>query len=120
MAINDVSFYQRVVIKFLIKENNSAVNFFDQLCHVCGDSCMGASGVHCWVKYFEDGSRDISDLPCSDRPRITRECNNQKVDAHITEDQGLTVKEIIVQLGIGHSAVQEMIKTGIPDSFSHC
>jgi hypothetical protein len=62
-------------------------------------------------KCFEDGSRDISDLPGSDQPRITIEYDKQKVDVLITLDQRVTIREIIVQLGIGHSAMQEMIKT---------
>jgi hypothetical protein len=111
MAVNDVSFYQHVVIKFVLKENNSAVCFFDWLSHVYGDSCMGASSVHCWMKCFEDGSRDTYDLLGSDRPRITIEYDKQKVDVLITEDQRVMVREIVVQLGIGHSAMQEMIKT---------
>jgi hypothetical protein len=35
----------------------------------------------------------------------------QKVDVLIKENQRMMVREIIVQLGIGHHAVQEMIMT---------
>jgi hypothetical protein len=62
------------------------------------------------VKCCEDGSRDTFDLLGSDRPRITIEYNKQRVDVLITEDQRVMVREIVVQLGIGHSAMQEMIK----------
>lgn len=79
---------------------------------VYGDSCMGTSNVQCWVKYFEDDDRDITNLYCSDWPRtITMECNKQKIDAYITEDKRAMVREIVVLCGIGHSAVQKMKKT---------
>jgi hypothetical protein len=72
------------------------------------------------VKHFKDGNMDIADLPCSDRPRTTTmECNEQKVDALITEDKGRQLRKIIMQLGIGHSDMQLMIKdSGILESLS--
>jgi hypothetical protein len=39
------------------------------------------------------------------------ECNEQKVDALITEDRRVAVKEIVMQLGIRHSGIEEMMKT---------
>jgi hypothetical protein len=39
------------------------------------------------------------------------ECNDQKVDALITEDCIVIVKEIVAQLVIGHNAMQETRKT---------
>lgn len=43
---------------------------------------MVASNVQCWVKYFKDDNRDITDLCRSYQPRtITMECNKQKIDA---------------------------------------
>ena len=39
------------------------------------------------------------------------ECNDQKVDSLISEDRRVMAREIAVQLGIGHHAVQEMIAT---------
>jgi hypothetical protein len=45
MAGNDVSYHERAMIEFCVKENISVVDVFDQLSHVCGDPCMGDSSM---------------------------------------------------------------------------
>ena len=45
MADNDVSFRQRAVIEFLVKEEIPAADTHHRLQRVYGDVCMGASGV---------------------------------------------------------------------------
>ena len=45
MADNDVSFRQRVVIEFLVKEEIPAADIHRRLQRVFGDVCMGASSV---------------------------------------------------------------------------
>jgi hypothetical protein len=87
MTINYVSFHQCAVVNFLVTENNSAANIFDQLCHVYGDSHRDASNVQHWVKHFTDGKMDITDLPHSGQLRnAIMESNKQKVDILMTED----------------------------------
>jgi hypothetical protein len=58
---NAVLFHQCAMIQFLIQVGSSAANNFDQLRHVCGDSCMSASSVKCCVKHCKDGNSDIAD-----------------------------------------------------------
>jgi hypothetical protein len=113
MAVNDVSFHQRAVTEFPIQENSSVAGIFDWLCHVYGDSYMGASSMWCWVYTSKmAGSRDITNLCRRGQPRTTGiECNVQKVDAFITADWRTTVREIVVQLVVGHSTMQEMKET---------
>jgi hypothetical protein len=43
MAVTDMSFRQRAVIKFHVKEGNSAAVIYERLRGVYGDVCMGAS-----------------------------------------------------------------------------
>jgi len=45
MADNDVSFRQRAVIEFLVKEEILAADIHHGLQRVYGDVCMGASSV---------------------------------------------------------------------------
>ena len=49
---DDVSFRQRAVIEFLVKEEIPAADIHRRLQRVCGDVCMGASSVRRWVKLF--------------------------------------------------------------------
>jgi hypothetical protein len=54
-----------------------------------------------WVKLLKGGNMDITNQPRS----ATAECNKQKVDVLISENQRIMVRKIAVQLGLGHCAV---------------
>jgi hypothetical protein len=63
------------------------------------------------VKHFKDRKKNMADLShSSPQGTITMECNKQK-DYVLMEDEKVMARKIIMQLGIGHSAMQEMIKT---------
>jgi transposase len=110
MAITDMSFHQRALIEFVVKEVNSAGIIYERLPGVYRDTCMGASSVR-WVKHFKDGNSDIANQPRCGPPRTAAaECNKQKVDELIRQDRRITVREIAVQLEVGHCAVQEMME----------
>jgi len=111
MADNDTSFRQRAVIEFLIKEEIPAAEIHQRLQRAYGSVCMGASSVRRWVKHFKDGNTIIQDQPrsCCSRTAST-ECNNERVDETIQDDRRVTVDTIPRTLGLGHSAVQEMIE----------
>jgi transposase len=111
MAATDLSFLQRAVIEFLVKEGNSVEVIYERLRGVYGDVCMGANSVGRWVKHFKDGNKDIADQPRCGRPRTAAsERNRQKVDELIRQDRRITFREIAAQLGVGHHAVQEMLE----------
>ena len=87
MADNDVSFRQRAVIEFLVKEEIPAADIHHRLQCVYGDVCMGASSVRRWVKHFKDGNTSIQDQPRSSCPRTaSTEPNKKRVDEIIKED----------------------------------
>ncbi|PNF26863.1 hypothetical protein B7P43_G16273 [Cryptotermes secundus] len=113
MADNDVSFRQRAVIEFLVKEEIPAAEIHQGLQRAYGSVvCMGASSVRRWVKHFKDGNTSIEDEPRSGRPRTaSTERNKERVDEIIEDDRRVTVHTIARKLGIGHSAVQEMIES---------
>ena len=100
MVYNNMSFRQRAVIEFLVKEEIPAAEIHQRLQHAYGSVCMGAGSVRRWVKPFKDGNTSIQDQPRSGRPRTTStERNKERVDT------------IARTLGLGHSAVQEMIES---------
>ena len=55
MVDNNMSFRQRAVIEFLVKEQIPAAEIHQRLQHAYGSVCMGASSVRRWVKHFKDG-----------------------------------------------------------------
>jgi len=63
MADNDMSFSQRAVIEFLVKEEIPAAEIHQRLQHAYGSVCMGASSARRWVKHFKDGNTNIHDWP---------------------------------------------------------
>ena len=104
------SFHQHAVIEFLVKEEIPTADIHQRLQCVYGDVCMGASSVRQWVKHFKDGNMSIQDQPRSGRPQTaSTEPNKKRVDEIIKEDRGVTLDAIAEKLGIGHSAVQEII-----------
>jgi hypothetical protein len=93
MAVTDISFRQRTVIEFPVKEGNSAVVIYERLRGVYGDVCMGVSTVRTWVKHFKDGNTDIADQPrCDWQITAATERNKQKFNELIREDQRITEK----------------------------
>ena len=110
MDDNGVSFRQRGVIEFLVKEETPAADIHHRLQRVYGDVCMGASSVRRWVKHFKEANTTIQNQPRSGRPRTaSTEPKKKRVDEIIKEDRRVTLDAIATKLGIGHNAVQEMI-----------
>ena len=58
MADNDMSFRQRAVIEFHVKEEIPAAEIHQRLQRAYGSVCMGASSVRRWVKHFKDGKTE--------------------------------------------------------------
>jgi hypothetical protein len=56
-----MSFRQRAVIEFLVKEEILAAEIHQRLQRAYGSVCMGASSVRSWAKHFKDGNTSIKD-----------------------------------------------------------
>ena len=64
------------------------------------------------MKHFKDGNTSIQDQPRSSCPRTaSTERNKERVDEIIQDDRRVTVDTVARTLGLGHSAVQEMIES---------
>jgi hypothetical protein len=59
MADNNVSFRQRAVIEFFVKEEIPVTDIHHRLQRVYGYMCVGASSVRRRVKNFKDGNASI-------------------------------------------------------------
>ncbi|PNF20372.1 hypothetical protein B7P43_G12427 [Cryptotermes secundus] len=91
------------VIAFLVKEEIPAAEIHQRLQHAYGSVCMGASSV---------GNTSIEDEPRNGHSQTaSTECNKERMDEIIQDDRRVTVDTIAQKLGIGHSAVQEMIES---------
>ena len=58
MADNDMSFRQRAVIQFLVKEEIPTAEIHQRLQRAYESVCMGASSVWRWVKHFKGGKTE--------------------------------------------------------------
>ena len=95
MVNKDMSFHQRAVIEFLIKEEISAAEIHQRLQCAYGSVCMGASSVRRWVKHFKDGNTSIQGEPRSGRPQTaSSERNKERVDGIIQDDRHVTVDTV--------------------------
>ena len=108
MVDNDMSFRQRAVIEFLVKEEIPAAEIHQRLQRAYGIVWMGASSVRRWVKHFKDGNTSIQDQTRSVRPRTaSTERNKERMDEIIQDDRRVTVDTIApntwirAQCGIG-------------------
>ena len=77
MADNDMSFRQRAVIEFLVKEEILAAEIHQRLQRAYGSVCMGASSFRRWLKHFKDGNKSIQDEPQSGHPRTASTEHNK-------------------------------------------
>ena len=56
--VDDMSFRQHAVIKFLVKEEIPAAEIHQRLQRAYGSVCTGAGSVRRWVKHFKDGKTE--------------------------------------------------------------
>ena len=102
-----MSFRQRAVIEFLVKEEIPVAEIHQRLQRAYGSVCMGVSSVRRWVKHFKDGNTSIQNEPRSGRLRTaSTEDNKQTMDEIIQDYRRLTVDTVARPLGIGHNAVR--------------
>ena len=107
MVDNDMSFRQRAVFKFLVKEEIPDAEIHHRLQRAYGSVCMGASSARRCVKHFKDGNTSIHDEPRSGLTRTaSTERNKVRVDEIIHDDRRVTVDTIANQYGSVHGCEQ--------------
>lgn len=101
---------QRIVIKFLQREGETAANVYRRLRNVYSKNSMSQPRVYEWFKRFRDGRKSTENDVRSGRPAtaVTDE-NVAKVDKLIRDDRRLRTHDIMSELQIGSHAVDEII-----------
>jgi len=85
-----MSFCQRAVIEFLIKEEILAAEIHQRLQRAYESVCMGASSVRRWVG-TQASKMSLGALALK-QPR--NECNKERVDEIIRDDRRVTVDTV--------------------------
>jgi transposase len=99
MADNNVSFRERAIIGFLVKEEISAANIHHRLQRLYGDMCVGASSDRRWVEHFKDGNTSVQNQPGSGRPRTaSTEPDKKSLAEIIKEERRVTLDAIATKL----------------------
>uniref|UniRef100_A0A8C4QZV8 Mos1 transposase HTH domain-containing protein n=1 Tax=Eptatretus burgeri TaxID=7764 RepID=A0A8C4QZV8_EPTBU len=107
LKMNDKFMEQRIIIKFLVKLNESATDIFDKLKLVYAEDAMSRSRVFEWAKRFAEGRMDVNDDARSGRPSIAKtDVNVERVRMLVRSDGRLTVRLIADQLNLNRETVR--------------
>ncbi len=103
---------QRTNLKFLVAQDLTPVQCWNQLHSVYGDDCMSKPTVRRWHKKFRegDGHTPITDELRSGRPRSQRTAAQiQHVSATLQQDRRKTIKELAKETGMTWSTTQKVV-----------
>ena len=101
---------QRIVIKFLQKEGETAANVYRRLRKVYGIHSMSEPRVYEWFKRFRDGRTSAeNDVRCGRPATAVTEENIEKVNKLILSDRRVRIQDIMSELQIGSRAVNDII-----------
>ena len=108
---------QRVVIKFLLSEGETAQNISRGLKQVCGDGAIDCSTVTRCLKRVNDaqekpGESDLCDRPRSGKPSSTHSSANiDQADTMIKENKRIAINELAESLGVSAGSAVKIINT---------
>lgn len=111
MSSPDYSRYDvRVIIKFMTALQTPPVDIHTQMLKVMGEECPSIQTVRKWVREFQDGRTNCSDLQRDGRPVsvITEEKIND-VRALIQQDRRITVDQMATELDISHGTAWHIV-----------
>ena len=97
---------QRVVIEFLLSEEETSQNISRRQKQVYGDSAIDYNTVTRWVKQINDGQKEPAESNLCDRPGSGRSssahssANIGQADALIKENRYITINELAESLGV--------------------
>ena len=108
---------QRVVVKFLMFEGETAQNICRRLKQVYGDGVIDYSTVTRWVKQIDDRQEEPAESDLCDRPRSGRpssahsSANIDQADALIKENRCITINELAESLGVSAGIAVKIMDT---------
>ncbi|XP_077496550.1 histone-lysine N-methyltransferase SETMAR-like [Amblyomma americanum] len=101
---------QHYCIKFCDKLSDSQVETIRKIQTAFGDDAMSSTHIKQWYNRFKDGRTSVESEPRSGRPSTCR--NDQviaEVNAVVTRDRRVTIREIVDQVGIGTFSARSII-----------
>lgn len=105
-----VSVAQRIIIRFLVKDNVKTAEIYRKLLEQFGNECLSKTQVYDWCSAFRNGREVVANLPHARRPKtsVTDE-NVSAVEKLILGDRRITVRYMAAQLGISIGSIEQII-----------
>jgi hypothetical protein len=106
-----VAIAQRIIIKFLVKENVGPTEIWTRLYSQYVELTLSKTQVKVWHKKFREGREAIENTSHWRRPRTsTNSSNVAAVRKLIEDDRRLTITQISQELQISCGSMQSIIK----------
>jgi hypothetical protein len=103
------SVVQRIIIKFLTKEDVIPSEIFTRLQAQFGDECLSQPRVFRWAKSFQGRDHDENERHTR-RPRTSVNADNVlKIGELIRANHRITVLELSQEIGISVGSVEEIL-----------
>lgn len=105
-----MSVAQRIIIRFLVKDNVKSAEIYRKLLEQFGDECLSKTQVYEWCSAFRKGREVVANLPHARRPKtsVTDE-NVSAVEKLILEDRRSTVRDMAAKLGISVGSIEQIM-----------
>ena len=105
------SIAQRIIMKFLSKEDTKTSQIYARLKKQFGDECLSQSRVYEWCKAFKESRIAVENETHVRWPRtLTSDDKMSDVDALIRGDRRITVRSMATKLNISVGSVEILIK----------
>lgn len=105
-----VSVAQRIVIRFLVRENVKTADIVTRLQAQFGNETLSTSQVYRWAKSFAEGRDMVENEPHNRRPRTSITPDNiKRVEEMILEDRRVTVRDLSEEVGISIGSIESII-----------
>ncbi|CAK9819055.1 Protein GVQW3 [Anthophora quadrimaculata] len=112
--------YQRVCIKFCVKNGFNGPQTLDMLEKCFGNDTLSRSNVFRWHERFRSGRESVEDDKRSGRPSTSKTDENiDKIKEMLSENCKLTIREQAADLNIAYESVQEAIRQKRPDLWAN-
>lgn len=101
---------QRIIVKFLAKENVLPSEIFTRLQAQFEDKCMSKARVFDWAKKFREGRDRVENIPHLRRPKTSVTPDNVgTIDQLIRADRRITVRKLSEEVGISVGSVEAIV-----------
>ncbi|PSN47788.1 hypothetical protein C0J52_08164 [Blattella germanica] len=100
---------QRSWLKIECARGRNARQCYEILQDVCGENALPYRTVARWVKAFNEGRQNVTDMPRSGHPTVSEE-NVQNVNALVLADRNSTIRQLANDTRLAPSTVLKILK----------